>query len=254
MILYGYDEHLNWLQHLKVCCRFRCYICFYFDYLLLYYCLIFYIMPTKCIVCGSLRNKSSKFSFHRFPKPKEVRKRWLQVCQIDEQHIKPDTIVCSKHFKVEDFDDSAWPMRKLLAGAVPAPSIHWLVQKKHQVLQSNIKQVSQEEMEVPQFSIKQEIPDLTNEPTRDYGTKILDLMAIKVEPVKIESMEPVKIEPVEPVKNEPVEPVKIESVKPVKIESCTNEFGPYNLDQELKWSEEVKIIKDDDAKYLFNCS
>lgn len=82
----------------------------------------------------------------RFPKLKEVREQWVQVCKIDEQDITPDTIICSQHFKVEDFDESSWPKRKLLAGVIPSPSIPCQAQKKHYASQSIEKQVTQDRM------------------------------------------------------------------------------------------------------------
>lgn len=82
----------------------------------------------------------------RFPKLKEVHKQWVQVCKINELDITSDTIVCSQHFKVEDFDESAWPKKKLLAGAVPTPSTYCQAQKKHPDLQSIEKQANQDRM------------------------------------------------------------------------------------------------------------
>ncbi|KAK9876679.1 hypothetical protein WA026_014057 [Henosepilachna vigintioctopunctata] len=80
-------------------------------------------MPNKCVVCGNRRNKNSTFSFHRFPKVKEIRKQWVQACKVNEQDITSESLVCSKHFKVEDFDAKVWPRNKLVEGVVPTPSI-----------------------------------------------------------------------------------------------------------------------------------
>ena len=74
-------------------------------------------------------------------------------------------------------------------------------------------------MEIPQVTIKQEKDNFTPavESNEDYKSEILDLLEIKVEPVKIE-----------PYSHEP---------------------EPDNLDQESKLTEEAKIIENDN-KYI----
>ncbi|KAL1490084.1 hypothetical protein ABEB36_012828 [Hypothenemus hampei] len=79
-------------------------------------------MPINCLVCGEVRNNKSIISFHRIPKEQVLRKKWLTACRLEEHCIKTNSVICSKHFRIDDFDETYWPQRRLKLYAVPAPS------------------------------------------------------------------------------------------------------------------------------------
>ncbi|KAL1490660.1 hypothetical protein ABEB36_013319 [Hypothenemus hampei] len=81
-------------------------------------------MPVKCVVCGEVRNNKSIVSFHRFPKEQLLRQKWLTACKLENYAITTNSVVCSKHFRIYDFDETYWPQRRLLLSAVPAPSFN----------------------------------------------------------------------------------------------------------------------------------
>lgn len=70
---------------------------------------------------SSSRNKEG-VSFHQFPSNSDLFKQWLQVISRDNFTINdksPSSVVCSKHFKQEDFIPGL-KLRKLVSNAVPS--------------------------------------------------------------------------------------------------------------------------------------
>ncbi|XP_054877789.1 uncharacterized protein LOC129352697 [Poeciliopsis prolifica] len=61
-------------------------------------------------------------SFFSFPSDEALRKRWIAAIRRDNLVFKPQTRVCSRHFKPEDIKESKKKMgrRRLKRGAVPA--------------------------------------------------------------------------------------------------------------------------------------
>ena len=51
-----------------------------------------------CCVCGNRRVKDPGVSFHCFPANAEKRAIWLQVFELREEDIKPNSRVCARHF------------------------------------------------------------------------------------------------------------------------------------------------------------
>lgn len=64
---------------------------------------------------------NSVISFHSFPLNKETRKKWLQNIGREEYKVSPNTRVCSRHFRTDDFIEQSTPTsrRLLKKGAVP---------------------------------------------------------------------------------------------------------------------------------------
>ncbi|KAL1490745.1 hypothetical protein ABEB36_013392 [Hypothenemus hampei] len=65
----------------------------------------------NCTVCGKILNNKSIVSFHRFPKEKLLRQKWLIACGLEENTIKSSSLICSKHFRTIDFDETYWPKK-----------------------------------------------------------------------------------------------------------------------------------------------
>lgn len=66
-------------------------------------------MPDFCsaVGCSHQRNAKTKekgITFHRFPKDKVLRRLWTVALR--RRHFKPNdrSVICSRHFKTEDFD------------------------------------------------------------------------------------------------------------------------------------------------------
>uniref|UniRef100_A0A8C1YKK1 THAP domain-containing protein 1 n=1 Tax=Cyprinus carpio TaxID=7962 RepID=A0A8C1YKK1_CYPCA len=64
---------------------------------------------------------NSVISFHSFPLNKETRKMWLHNIRREDCKVSPNTRVCSRHFKSDDFIEPSTPTarRLLKKGAVP---------------------------------------------------------------------------------------------------------------------------------------
>ena len=57
-----------------------------------------FTMPNSCIVCGHIKRKGEKVSFHRFPAQQEKQQQWLVALGLQESDINEQTRVCSRHF------------------------------------------------------------------------------------------------------------------------------------------------------------
>ncbi|XP_037830583.1 THAP domain-containing protein 2-like isoform X2 [Kryptolebias marmoratus] len=81
-------------------------------------------MPDFCAAygCSNERNEKTKklgVTFHRFPNDKERRQAWTTALRRKGFQPKDRTVVCSCHFKPEDFDRTRQTTR-LKEGAVPS--------------------------------------------------------------------------------------------------------------------------------------
>uniref|UniRef100_A0A673GC90 THAP domain-containing protein 1 n=1 Tax=Sinocyclocheilus rhinocerous TaxID=307959 RepID=A0A673GC90_9TELE len=71
--------------------------------------------------CKMSSRFNSVISFHSFPLNKETRKKWLHNIRREDYKVSPNTRVCSRHFKGDDFFEPSTPTarRLLKKGAVP---------------------------------------------------------------------------------------------------------------------------------------
>ncbi|XP_067654388.1 THAP domain-containing protein 1-like [Haliotis asinina] len=73
-------------------------------------------------LCTSVARNDGSLSFHTFPKPEALRKRWKVAIRRDEGPfftITRKSVVCSKHFRPEDYKYT--PVRRTLKqGSVPS--------------------------------------------------------------------------------------------------------------------------------------
>ncbi|XP_016323995.1 uncharacterized protein LOC107674526 [Sinocyclocheilus anshuiensis] len=71
--------------------------------------------------CKMSSRFNSVISFHSFPLNKETRKKWLHNIRREDYKVSPNTRVCSRHFKGDDFIEPWTPTarRLLKKGAVP---------------------------------------------------------------------------------------------------------------------------------------
>ncbi len=71
--------------------------------------------------CKMSSRFNSVISFHSFPLNKETRKKWLQNIRREDYKVSPNTRVCSRHFRTDDFIEQSTPTsrRLLKKGAVP---------------------------------------------------------------------------------------------------------------------------------------
>lgn len=60
-----------------------------------------------------------KISFHRLPKKDHKRNLWMKQLGLKQSDLHNDTVVCSIHFKTEDFDKSSLSRIRLQPDAVP---------------------------------------------------------------------------------------------------------------------------------------
>ncbi|XP_050723831.1 uncharacterized protein LOC127002185 isoform X2 [Eriocheir sinensis] len=66
-------------------------------------------MPTSCIVRGCRAvyvRGNNKIRFHRLPKDQELRRKWMEICDIKDCYSRADSIgyVCSRHFENSAFE------------------------------------------------------------------------------------------------------------------------------------------------------
>ncbi|KAM3605598.1 uncharacterized protein V6R79_001603 [Siganus canaliculatus] len=80
-------------------------------------------MPDFCAAYGcsnerSLQTRSRGITFHKFPKSRERRRQWELALKRDGFAANDRSLLCSEHFRNEDFDRTGQTVR-LKAGAVP---------------------------------------------------------------------------------------------------------------------------------------
>ncbi|CAN9499467.1 unnamed protein product [Ophioblennius macclurei] len=81
-------------------------------------------MPHSCSAwnCTNrfcVQTRSNGITFHRFPKKEDLRKRWLTALRRDGFTPGSSSMLCSEHFRPEDFDRTGQTVR-LRLGAVPS--------------------------------------------------------------------------------------------------------------------------------------
>ncbi|XP_060761169.1 THAP domain-containing protein 6 [Neoarius graeffei] len=81
-------------------------------------------MPGWCSAysCSNERtvsNRSRGITFHKFPKDKDLRKKWEVALRREGFTASDQSIVCSQHFKQADFDQTGQIVR-LCHGAIPS--------------------------------------------------------------------------------------------------------------------------------------
>ncbi|XP_057695834.1 THAP domain-containing protein 6-like isoform X2 [Corythoichthys intestinalis] len=81
-------------------------------------------MPEHCAAysCSNRRTAESRshgVTFHRFPKEKQIRKQWEVALRRQNFVASDHSVVCSAHFKPEDFDRTGQTVR-LRIGATPS--------------------------------------------------------------------------------------------------------------------------------------
>ncbi|XP_070705598.1 THAP domain-containing protein 6-like [Pempheris klunzingeri] len=81
-------------------------------------------MPCFCaaIGCSNQRNAKTKeqgITFHRFPKDKVKRRAWAVALRRREFEPSDRSVICSRHFKDEDFDRTGQTTR-LREGVIPS--------------------------------------------------------------------------------------------------------------------------------------
>ncbi|XP_073728939.1 THAP domain-containing protein 6-like isoform X1 [Misgurnus anguillicaudatus] len=81
-------------------------------------------MPDFCAAYGcnnerSLQTRTRGITFHKFPKCSERRRQWERALRREGFVANDRTLLCSEHFRNEDFDRTGQTIR-LKAGAVPS--------------------------------------------------------------------------------------------------------------------------------------
>ncbi|XP_015114561.1 uncharacterized protein LOC107039461 [Diachasma alloeum] len=76
-------------------------------------------MVNSCCVCGVERSVlTADLTFHKLPTNPEMRRKWIEVLKKNDVKISKSLIVCSSHFKPEDYRE--WALHPLLKkNAVP---------------------------------------------------------------------------------------------------------------------------------------
>ncbi|XP_037604679.1 THAP domain-containing protein 2 isoform X4 [Sebastes umbrosus] len=80
-------------------------------------------MPDSCSAWGcknrrTIQTKALGITFHKFPKAKELRLQWDTAVRREGFFTKKYAVVCSEHFRLEDFDSTGQTVR-IRDGAVP---------------------------------------------------------------------------------------------------------------------------------------
>ncbi|XP_077397144.1 THAP domain-containing protein 2-like isoform X1 [Festucalex cinctus] len=122
-------------------------------------------MPEYCVAhgCKNERNakvKARNITFHKFPKEKHKRRRW-EVALCRENFVVSDySVLCSAHFKPEDFDRTGQTVR-LRSGAIPSvfnfPDHLQKPLRGRKTLAS--KRAELETMDLSQAVLKPEVPE-----------------------------------------------------------------------------------------------
>ncbi|KAM3850216.1 THAP domain-containing protein 6-like [Diretmus argenteus] len=73
-------------------------------------------MPASCAAWGcanrrSLGSRSRGITFHMFPKEKELRRQWEVALKRESFSASDSSVICSEHFKLEDFDRTGQTVR-----------------------------------------------------------------------------------------------------------------------------------------------
>ncbi|XP_070844826.1 THAP domain-containing protein 6-like [Chaetodon trifascialis] len=81
-------------------------------------------MPHSCAAWNctnrfTLETRSRGITFHRFPKNKELRKKWETAVRRDGFSASQSSVLCSEHFRPEDFDRTGQTVR-IRDGAFPS--------------------------------------------------------------------------------------------------------------------------------------
>ncbi|XP_045460585.1 ring-infected erythrocyte surface antigen-like isoform X1 [Harmonia axyridis] len=79
-------------------------------------------MPSSCAAynCSVRSKKGSGVKFHRFPKNEEIRQKWVTAMRRKDFNPSPTTVICSNHFKTEDYYLNPYRNKVLKEGAVPS--------------------------------------------------------------------------------------------------------------------------------------
>ncbi|XP_049451721.1 THAP domain-containing protein 6-like [Epinephelus fuscoguttatus] len=81
-------------------------------------------MPEHCAAysCSNRRtieNRAQGITFHKFPKVKDVRKKWEMALRREGFTASDSSVLCSEHFKQDDFDRTGQIVR-LRDGVIPS--------------------------------------------------------------------------------------------------------------------------------------
>ncbi|XP_070819748.1 THAP domain-containing protein 3-like [Chaetodon trifascialis] len=81
-------------------------------------------MPHSCAAWNctnrfTLQTRSQGITFHRFPKNKELRKKWETAVWRDGFSASQSSMLCNEHFRPEDFDRTGQTVR-IRDGAFPS--------------------------------------------------------------------------------------------------------------------------------------
>ena len=91
-------------------------------------------MPNNCAVYGCNNNKKKacdqQISYFQFPKNNDTKAKWIHSCFRSDYINTKHAVICSMHFKDEDFEDDlkarvlSIPRKKLKANAVPSIGLY----------------------------------------------------------------------------------------------------------------------------------
>ncbi|KAG5851837.1 hypothetical protein ANANG_G00056060 [Anguilla anguilla] len=81
-------------------------------------------MPHSCAAWGctnryTIQTRSRGITFHKFPKEKELRRQWEVAVRREGFPASESSVLCSEHFKREDFDRTGQTVR-IRDGAKPS--------------------------------------------------------------------------------------------------------------------------------------
>uniref|UniRef100_A0A3Q0SL07 Si:ch73-130a3.4 n=1 Tax=Amphilophus citrinellus TaxID=61819 RepID=A0A3Q0SL07_AMPCI len=84
----------------------------------------------KCSNRFTVETRSHGITFHRFPKDKGLRKQWELATRRKGFSASPSSMLCSEHFRPEDFDRTGQSVR-IRYGAVPSSSVLHKLRLRH---------------------------------------------------------------------------------------------------------------------------
>ncbi|KAL1006953.1 hypothetical protein UPYG_G00079590, partial [Umbra pygmaea] len=76
------------------------------------------VQPTDAPIARSLKARACGITFHLFPKTRKMRREWELALRRDSFVASDRTLLCSEHFRSEDFDRTGQNVR-LKDGVVP---------------------------------------------------------------------------------------------------------------------------------------